>query len=86
MEWMTETGVANEKKSKFQFIAAAIEWVRLEQWVADGNDQDEFLCEVPVAYDATNSGLQILSAIGRDSYVAPYVNISPTEKPVMSTN
>ena len=81
VEFMQDTGIATEKKSKFQFIAAAMAYADLVDWVQDGNDPDEFLCDIPVAYDATNSGLQILSAIGRDEYIAPYVNITATEQP-----
>ena len=81
MSWMNETGIAQEAKSKFQFIAAAQEYVKLIKWIEDGNNQDDFLCSIPVAYDATNSGLQILSAIGRDETVAPHVNITKTDKP-----
>ena len=81
MDWLKETKIINEKKSKFQFIAACIEWVRLVDHLESGGFEHEFLCRIPVAYDATNSGLQILSIIGRDDYIAPYVNICATEKP-----
>lgn len=81
VNWLIETGIAADKKARFQFIAACMEWVKLNDWIDAGNNPDEFLCSVPVAYDSTNSGLQILSIIGRDEYIAPYVNICPTEKP-----
>lgn len=81
MSFLNDSGIAQEAKSKFQFIASAIEWRKLNDWISKGNNQDDFLCSIPVAYDATNSGLQILSAIGRDDYVAPYVNITSTPKP-----
>lgn len=81
IEWFKSTGIIREDKSKFQFIAACIEYAKLMNWIADGNNQDDFLCSIPVAYDATNSGLQILSALGRDEIVAPLVNITETDKP-----
>ena len=81
IEWLTETGIMREKKSKFQFVAAAMEFTRLHDFLREGGDVDEFLCEVPVGYDASNSGLAILSGIGRDEKVAPLVNITATEKP-----
>ena len=81
MEWMKTSGIAMEKKSKFQFIAAAISYVELVEFIEETGGDDGFLCDIPVAYDATNSGLQILSSIGRDEYIAPYVNITATPKP-----
>ena len=81
MDWLKKTKIINEKKSKFQFIAACQEWLRLVDHLEAGGLEHEFLCRIPVAYDATNSGLQILSMIGRDDYIAPYVNICKTDKP-----
>ena len=78
-EWLIENEISTEEKSRIQFLAACIEWVKLTDWIAAGHSQDDFLCSIPVAYDATNSGLQVLSIIGRDSYIAPYVNICKTD-------
>ena len=77
MSFMSSMGIDKEDKSKFQFIACCIEYAEY----ADSGFADDFLCKIPTAYDGTNQGLQILSAIGRDDYVAPYVNITETEKP-----
>ena len=79
--WLEESGVMSEKKSKWQFVAAAMEFSRLHDHLREGHSEDTFLCRVPVGYDATNSGLQILSAIGRDEVIAPLVNITDTPKP-----
>ena len=81
MEWLQATGIATEKKSKFQFIAACCAYRDLATFIQSTGSDDGWHCDIPVAYDATNSGLQILSAIGRDDYVAPFVNIGSTEKP-----
>ena len=74
-------GPAKEKKSRWQFIAACMEFARLVDYVEAHGTDEGFLCVIPVAYDATNSGLQILSALGRDEVIAPLVNITATEKP-----
>lgn len=71
-------GVPEEKKTRLQFIAACIELKRLCDWIAEGNEQDEFLCRIPVGLDATSSGVQILTAIGRDDKAAEYVNLCKT--------
>ena len=81
MKFLNRSGIAQEKKSKLQFVAAAIEWKKLHDFIETGGNQDDFLCSVPIAYDGTNSGLQILSSVGRDDYIAPYVNITSTNKP-----
>ena len=70
LAWMYDQGIHNEKKTKWQFIAACMEFVKWEEtgeWA------------VPVAKDATCSGLQFLSAISRDNNVAQHVNISKCE-------
>ena len=81
MSWLVSSGISTEKKSKFQFIATCLAYYELALWITETGSDEGFLCDIPVAYDATNSGLQILSAIGRDDYVAPYVNITSTAKP-----
>ena len=78
-KWLNDNDISTEEKSRMQFLAACVEWVKLTDWVSNGRKQEDFLCSIPVAYDATNSGLQILSIIGRDDYIAPYVNICATE-------
>ena len=81
LNWLIENGIDRESKSKLQFIAACNEYAKLLDWIADGNNQDEFLSHISVGWDATNSGLQILSLLGRDETIAPYVNIVNTPKP-----
>ena len=77
MEFLVSSGISKESKSKFQFIACCIEYV---EYAESGFDEN-FLCKIDCALDATNSGLQILSSVGRDEKVAPYVNIIKTDKP-----
>ena len=81
MNWMVANKIDREKKSKFQFIAACVEFKRYTDHILAGLPEEEFLCRIPVAYDATNSGLQILSALARDETIAPLVNITQTPKP-----
>ena len=65
----------NEKKTKWQLIAAIGVWGKY--WESD--DQDNFWVKTPIGIDATCSGLQILSVIGRDETCAEHVNIKKCE-------
>ena len=67
-QFFHEIGIYNEKKTKWQFLAACIEYVsalQTGQW------------SLPIGIDATTSGCQWLSAISRDHTLAEHVNISP---------
>ena len=66
-DWMIANKIHKEKKSKWQFIAACMEWVHYQE-------TGEF--RIPVGVDQTSSGLQFLSAIARDESIAEDVNIS----------
>jgi len=50
--------------------------------MASVEDQGEdYMCDLPVAMDATCSGLQILSMMIRDKNTADKVNVTPSDKP-----
>ncbi len=67
-EWLNT--FSGDKKTKFQLISAVLEWKKLEELGAD-----DYICHLPIGLDATNSGLQILSAMTRDRSGAEETNI-----------
>ena len=64
-----------EKKTKWQLIAAIGVWGQ----IATSESPEEEWIKVPIGLDATCSGLQILSVIGRDETCAEHVNIKKCE-------
>ena len=65
------------KKEKWQALMLANVWHKYDEWVNTLNqDPDTFRSAIPCGYDATNSGLQILSIIGRDEFCGPMVNLT----------
>ena len=72
---ITKFGLENEKKTKWQALAACNV---LYQWYVS-DDPDNFMTKCPMGADATSSGVQIMTAIGRDEKAAPYVNLTATE-------
>ena len=69
-------GLIKEKKTGWQFLAACNALYDLHIWKANGNNQDDWLCPIPIGLDATSSGVQILTALGRDDKAAQYVNLT----------
>jgi DNA-directed RNA polymerase len=67
-EWLNT--FSGDKKTKFQLISAVLEWKKLEELGVD-----DYICHLPIGLDATNSGLQILSAMTRDRSGAEETNI-----------
>jgi len=67
-EWLEK--YSTDKKTKFQLISAILEWKKLEEL-----GRDDYLCHLPIGLDATNSGLQILSALTRDRAGAEETNV-----------
>jgi len=66
-EWLKQ--FKGDKKTKFQLMAAVLEW---KKYHAEG---DDYICHLPIGLDATNSGLQILSALTRDTVGAQETNV-----------
>jgi len=66
-EWLMQ--FKGEKKTKFQLIAAILEWKKYHE------QGDDYVCHLPIGLDATNSGLQILSAMTRDRRGAEETNV-----------
>ena len=67
LAWLEHNEIHKEIKSRYQFIAACMEFVHYYEtgeW------------RIPVGKDQTSSGLQFLSAIARDDSIAEDVNIS----------
>lgn len=73
-EWLKQFEV--EKKTKFQLMAAILEWKKYEE------QGEDYVCHLPIGLDATNSGLQILSALTRDTLGAQETNVinHPTQE------
>ena len=66
-DWLNQ--FKNEKKSKFQLMAAALEWKKYHE------QGEDYVCYLPIGLDATNSGLQVLSAVTRDTIGAQETNV-----------
>jgi len=73
-EWLKQ--FEGEKKSKFQLMAAVLEWKKYHEQI------DNYVCYLPIGLDATNSGLQVLSAVTRDIIGAQETNVinHPTQE------
>ncbi len=67
-KWLRQ--FSGDKKTKFQLISAVLEWKKLEEM-----GRDDYVCHLPIGLDATNSGLQILSAMTRDRSGAEETNV-----------
>ena len=65
-----------ERKTKWQGISACIEYRRFIDYVKREGAEDGFLSNIIIGLDATASGTQILTMLGRDHKVAPFVNVS----------
>ena len=77
-DFIEETKLGNEKKTKFQAIAACIELAKFHLHLEQFGTDSDFLCAIPIGLDATSSGVQILTAIGRDHKAAEHVNLTAT--------
>ena len=66
-EWLNQ--FKDEKKSKFQLMAAVLEWKKYHE------QGEDYVCHLPIGLDATNSGLQVLSAVTRDTIGAQETNV-----------
>ena len=66
-EWLNQ--FKSEKKTKFQLIAAVLEWKKYHE------QGEDYVCHLPIGLDATNSGLQVLSAVTRDVIGAQETNV-----------
>jgi DNA-directed RNA polymerase len=62
-------------KKPWSALAACLEWAG---FLAEGAS---FISRLPIAVDGSNSGLQHLTALLRDSAAAPHVNLCPAESP-----
>ena len=69
-------GLHKQKKTKWQAIAACREYAMYAEWVNNHGTEDGFLSNLIIGLDATASGTQILTILGRDDKVAPFVNVS----------
>ena len=68
-EWLYEAS------EPFCFTAACIEY---RKWQLQGSS---YICNLPVAVDGSNSGLQHFSAMARDLFTGSAVNLVPMDKP-----
>ena len=65
-----------ENKTKWQGIAACIEYRKVMDYMSIHGTEEGYLSNLIIGLDATASGTQILTMLGRDHQVAPYVNVS----------
>lgn len=59
----------------FQFLAACNAWANYMDW------GDEYLCQLPISHDASNSGTQHYSAASKNDVDGALVNLLPGDKP-----
>ena len=71
-----ELELQKEKKTKWQGVAACGIYKDYIEFVQENSTEAGFTTLLPIGLDSTASGTQILSILGRDDKVAPYVNIS----------
>jgi DNA-directed RNA polymerase len=70
-----------EADSPFVFLAACIEYAKLDAWVQAGGAQEDFVSHIPVAFDGACNGLQNFSAMLRDPVGGAATGLVPGEKP-----
>ena len=75
MESIKKLGLEKEKKTKWQALAAC----RVYYDYINHTDGSPFMSRLPMGADATSSGVQIMTAIGRDEKAAPHVNLTATD-------
>ena len=71
-----ELELEGEAKTKWQGIAACIEYVKFVDHLEMNGTEEGFETDLIIGLDSTASGTQILSMLGQDDRVAPYVNIT----------
>ncbi len=73
-EWLKQ--FKGEKKTKFQLMSAILEWKKYDE------QGEDYVCHLPIGLDATNSGLQILSSLTKDTVGAQETNVinHPTQE------
>ena len=78
-----ELGLEAEQKTKWQGVAACVEYSRYCDYVDQEGTEEGFETDLIIGLDSTSSGTQLLTIFGRDHVVAPYVNVSaPLENKV----
>ena len=65
------------KKEKWQALRLFNVWFKLHKHLDEGGDVSTFNTPVPIGYDGSCQGLQILSLISRDEATGPRVNVAP---------
>ena len=74
--WIEDLGLDKENKTKWQGLAACMEYRKFIDYVEHNGTEEGFLSNLIIGLDATASGTQILTMLGCDNNVAPYVNVS----------
>ena len=71
-----ELELDGEDKTRWQALAHCLEYKRYVDYVNANGTEEGFTTSLVIGLDATASGTQILTILGRDNKVAPYVNVS----------
>ena len=71
-----ELGLDGEEKTRWQGLAHCIEYKEYIDYVDTHGTEEGFTTSLVIGLDATASGTQILTMLGRDDRVAPFVNVS----------
>ena len=75
-ELLDKLGISGQKKTRWQAVAALREYVRYTSYVLENGDENGFTSRLIIGLDATASGTQVLTILGRDDRVAPFVNVA----------
>ena len=87
MEWISYADAPFVNKgwmaadSCWSFLACCLELKKIVEWMGDGNDERDFLTNLPIFIDGSNNGVQHLTAMSLDETVAPLVNLVPQDLP-----
>ena len=73
---LEELELHKEKKTKWQGIAASQVYSQFVKYIQEYDTEEGFTTALIIGLDSTSSGTQILTILGRDDKVAPYVNVS----------
>jgi DNA-directed RNA polymerase len=77
---LSNTGWASADKP-WQFLNWCFEWSKLQDWIEEGNKEEDFLSYIGPAQDGSCSGLQHYSAMLKDLIGGTAVNLVPMDTP-----
>lgn len=70
-----------DRKERWNFLRWTVEAADLQDWLDAGNTRETFESRIPIAADASCSGLQLFSLMFRDGETGRRVNLTETDQP-----